>query len=542
MSGHGDTNRDSADGGREHGRRSSIEQVLLEGIEKLNLSANRLTLEKSLMQTEAGREKLIDELKRETRARDIIINTLREAYLRDIVAIKDQLVRATKLQEEGEKRVDIESQLNSQVDEPPQSNPETEIAQGSKAGGSGVKEQQRGVPTKLLNDMIPSLDFTGPLRFFTPHDSHELIFDPCQQCGGTIQLRIVPPPTDYRLRALRRKLEKVHAGKMAEKQEEVEEAKRGGRYLADTLRAEVLRLESEKMRIEKERQVAFASVERLRKTPQYDKVVKDLHRLQRFADEETERFKNESETAANRIANLEAQAAEFKASLKDVRKKCDEASNESRARGARIEQLDESLKASEARGRSKDEQIQTLKTDLVKANRKLQEAQGETNKVSNSMEALREQLTSIVKKAERRAKLAEGQQAYLENSLKEEKQQRVLERLSSTVNTWRLSQIRLRWSQWRREAFAGGAAADRDRREKEEQEREKSDMAKVAEIESLRNRASLASGFSVGSWRRKKTWTKCPCQRPFRLRWFNHCSLKVALDPSLHRVVSARAR
>ena len=89
----------------ERGRRSSIERVLLAGLAERNLSVNRLTLEVTLMNTESGREKLFSELKKELRNREQIINSIREAYLRDVIAVKDQLVRDAAEREEFQRQL-----------------------------------------------------------------------------------------------------------------------------------------------------------------------------------------------------------------------------------------------------------------------------------------------------------------------------------------------------------------------------------------------------------------------------------------------------
>ena len=101
------------------------------------------------------------------------------------------------------------------------------------------------------------------------------------------------------------KIKKIHKEALAAKDKKIAEVEQGGRYLADTMRAEILRLEAENQRIDSDRRIAFASVAKLRKTPQYEQVVKELARLQRFSDEESARFKDESEAAAYKIANLE---------------------------------------------------------------------------------------------------------------------------------------------------------------------------------------------------------------------------------------------
>ena len=125
---------------------------------------------------------------------------------------------------------------------------------------------------------------------------------------------------------------------------------------------------------------------------------------------------------------MEAQVTEFKANLKEVQGKCDEVTNESRARGACVAQLEESLAASEQRNQDRARKIEDLKKDLVKTRRRVAEAKDETVHVQESMELLRGQLTNMVKKAERRAKLAEGQKDFLENSLNAERKERILRR------------------------------------------------------------------------------------------------------------------
>ena len=529
-------------------RRGSIERVLLAGLADRGLNANRLSLEVQLMATESGRERLFTELKKEVYNRDKIINTLREAYLRDVITIKEQLVRdaAERDEQKGQylQLQQFQRQLVEQASsaaasaQPPSSVDIAEDCKNAKVAAMAIdpntspraaappsKKQPftpntsnasnttrntkksspliptptpapahaRGLPISTLADKVPSLDFTRALRFFTPHDSHELIFDPCRQCGGTIQLRVVPPPTDFAVRALRLKLEKLHKAELDAKDKKIKEVQQGGKYLAETLRAQNLKLEADLQRTDADRRIAFATVAKLRKTPQYDQVVNELARLRRFSDEESTRFKEENETNLYKISNLETQVAEFKRDLAEVRSRCDNVTNENRARSARIAQLDESLAASKARNQEKAETIEQQKKELQKRQRKITEAKDETTHVRESMEMLRENMTKIVKKAERRVKLAEGQKDFLEASLKAERKERILERMASTVNRWRVASLRNLWSRWRHEAFAGGAADDRARKELEERER--------AEVEAQHVAAMVHKDKEIDKWR-----------------------------------------
>ena len=77
-----------------HTRRNSIEEIFLQSTAHATATSetnlDRRHLEEILLENDP--KKLVMELKRQCRSRDLIINTLRESYLRDVILLKEQII------------------------------------------------------------------------------------------------------------------------------------------------------------------------------------------------------------------------------------------------------------------------------------------------------------------------------------------------------------------------------------------------------------------------------------------------------------------
>ena len=329
-----------------HTRRNSIEEIFLQSTAHATATSetnlDRRHLEEILLENDP--KKLVMELKRQCRSRDLIINTLRESYLRDVILLKEQIIaRDQRDDNHQEHRFEQERTVAaSSISIVAQENAATAAAA---AGPSGVgpatpkldtttttttkrrtsttmtptwssplknswevlahhmptdtttlpstpthlaaytefwsqvqlNSNALPLPTSHIETNVPSVDFSGCLQFFAPK-THELMFKPCTFCQGSVSLQLIRNDDEIRilLEAQKIKLQKKFDHQMRMKEDELNEAKVGGKHMASQLLDDVKRQREEIARLRHDRTIAFHTVGELRKTKTYNELKRDF--------------------------------------------------------------------------------------------------------------------------------------------------------------------------------------------------------------------------------------------------------------------------
>ena len=499
-------------------RRDSIERILLHNEQSVASNAvnlDRRHIEEILLENEP--EKLVEELKRQCKYRDLIIDKLRESYLRDVILLKEQvLCRDRDRERERERERKREREQTKQNDQQQQQQPETNTTTATTtlvrkknkntntpttttiSTKHTLKHHNQSVttlslPSSHIETNVPSVNLTDCLPFFAPK-THELLFKPCHVCRGNVQLQLITSEDEIllRLHAQKRALDKIATENMKNKQQELEQAKYGGKHLAETLLNELKRTQEELNTIRFERNVARGSVEQLRKTKSYDQLERDYHRLEKYAlEKEIQERENQKIVERERML-LKERLEEMGMNETTLNTKMNELSNENQVQKSMITNLEEEKSGLEvAVGLSTAECLElrkeqrTLKRDLML---KTKEKKEEMIKYNLLIDSLQLKMSKIEKKSKRK----EEKIQMLETSLKMEKKTKVLERLGKTITKWNLSQLRTSFQTFRHHLFSGSSKKEEEKRQQQEQENEKRVMKYEYQLAEATEQVSLA--------------------------------------------------
>ena len=104
------------------------------------------------------------------------------------------------------------------------------------------------------------------------------MFKPCTFCQGSVSLQLIRNDDEIRilLEAQKKKLQKKFDHQMRMKEDELNEAKVGGKHMASQLLDDVKRQREEIARLRHDRTIAFHTVGELRKTKTYDELKRDF--------------------------------------------------------------------------------------------------------------------------------------------------------------------------------------------------------------------------------------------------------------------------
>ena len=306
-----------------HTRRNSIEQIFLQSTAHATTTTTKTNLDQQCLEEillKNDPKKLFIELKRQCRSRDIIINTLRESYLRDVILLKEQIIARDQRDDHHEHRFEQQSSSISIAERtttttttkqrtmtpmtpmtPTWSSPlknswevlshhmptETttlpstpnHLTAYNNFWSQVVQSNPNALPlpTSHIETNVPSIDFTDCLQFFAPK-THELMFKPCTFCQGSVSLQLIRNDDEIRilLEAQKKKLKKKFDHQMRMKEDELNEAKVGGKHMASQLLDDVKRQREEIARLRHDRTIAFHTVGELRKTKTYDELKRDF--------------------------------------------------------------------------------------------------------------------------------------------------------------------------------------------------------------------------------------------------------------------------
>ena len=296
---------------------------------------------------------------------------------------------------------------------------------------------------------------TDSLLFFTPK-THELIFKPCSVCRGNVQLRLIRNDDEIRrlLNDQKRKLKKLSDGILEAKEQELQEAKNGGRHMATNLLNDLKTATDSIERLNYDRNIAFKTVSELRKTRSYDELQRDYDRLNRSVHTMEKNAKDE-------IDQLKLETETLQANLKESNTTCDQLNTKinllnetNRTHKSEIRDLKETLEGEQKRVSDRDLSLKTINKEKKEETRLKTIAENAIVTIRGEMDTAIEQLTKIIQKNTKTETRMKDKISHYELQMKQNKTKQAMKNISKSFKKWTLANARRGFSKWRKQAFA----------------------------------------------------------------------------------------
>ena len=348
-------------------------------------------------------KRLISILKEQVVKRNIIINTIREAYERDIILLRNQLYAWRE------------------------------------------NKPKHSLDQRAILDAVPSVDFGGCLEFFEP-ETYQLRFRKCPRCSGSVELirtqkhRGKREPTEE---------EKLLMTEVENLKSELQNFKNGAKFLSKECSANMKRAELKMLEMKRSRDTAFEVVEKLKLKPGYESLEKNLENLKLQYISLENRLKRDIENEKQKVELWKNKINESNKAIDTLQSEISVLRTKAQNQDVCTERLKKELEMANNTIYDKNQTITSQRIEIDKAQARAKFAENGLDKKCGEMESNIEILRSSFQKSQKAERKAIRARDAFKKELESASMRFSMLVMKSAMNKWRVTHMIKGFTKWR---------------------------------------------------------------------------------------------
>ena len=348
-------------------------------------------------------KRLISILKDQVVKRNLIINTIREAYEKDVILLRNQLYAWR------------ENKPKHMMDQ------------------------------RAILDAVPSTDFGGCIQFFEPAN-YQLRFRKCPRCSGSVELvqaelhrgKRDPTPEEIEL-----------GNKVEALEKELKLFKDGAAYLNKYCSDTTKDMELKMIDMKRQRDKAYETVEKIKLKPGYDTLQRNLERATRQYITMEKQMKKDITEEKHKGKVLQSRVDEANQGIDELQIQLSESRSQNQQITVQKEGLSKELETANNIIKEKKTEIKNLRTQTERALAKAKHAENQRDKQAGEMESSIEMLRKGFQKAQKQERKAVRARDMFQEELKQARLTHSLYVIKSTVKSWLVAEQGRAFQKWR---------------------------------------------------------------------------------------------